>query len=419
MSPTSKGSKSAKGRVEVEPEARRRPMALAELLQGVLPIPTVSYREQGVLNFVRRFAEERGLECEADAFGNVAVRYQSGRSRKGRERRPLVLQAHTDHPGFVVSVVRGKRLELEFRGGLSAEYGVGEPLRVYGEGLPEPGAKARVTSVMASKAGPRGVGMARRIVGARAVLEGTGDIGGVAGGTVHVGDLALWDVEACRIRGELVHARQCDDLAGCVAVLATLDRVSAAGGDGDLIGLFTRAEEVGLEGAAAAAGAGTLPADALVVAIETSSSAGGRAEQGGGGIIRVGDRGHIFSPRMTRWMTTLAEELVAESGERARGFRYQRKLMDAGTTEATAFDLLGYETGAACLALGNWHNAGPKGRVRAETVHLGDLENLVRLCEAMVAGVPRFQSVVDGATKRWREIAKAVGPRLREASPRS
>jgi endoglucanase len=261
--------------------------------------------------------------------------------------------------------------------------------------------------------------MARRIVGARAVLEGTGDIGGVAGGTVHVGDLALWDVEACRIRGELVHARQCDDLAGCVAVLATLDRVSAAGGDGDLIGLFTRAEEVGLEGAAAAAGAGTLPADALVVAIETSSSAGGRAEQGGGGIIRVGDRGHIFSPRMTRWMTTLAEELVAESGERARGFRYQRKLMDAGTTEATAFDLLGYETGAACLALGNWHNAGPKGRVRAETVHLGDLENLVRLCEAMVAGVPRFQSVVDGATKRWREIAKAVGPRLREASPRS
>jgi len=122
---------------------------------------------------------------------------------------------------------------------------------------------------------------------------------------------------------------------------------------------------------------------------------------------------------MTRWMTTLAEELVTSSGGGARGFRYQRKLMDAGTTEATAFDLLGYETGAACLALGNWHNAGPKGRVRAETVHLGDLESLVRLCEAMVAGVPRFQSVVDGATKRWRGIAKEVGPRLRGSSTRS
>jgi putative aminopeptidase FrvX len=378
-----------------------RPMALEALLGAVLPIPTASYEEHRVLAYVRRFADERGLEHSEDAFGNVVVRY-----RKGRKRRPLVLQAHTDHPGFVVSGVRGKRLDLEFRGGLAVEYGKGEPLRVYGEGLPDGGAKARVTSVVASKAVRRGA--PRRIVGAKAVLEGDGEVA--------IGDLALWDVEACLIRGELVHARQCDDLAGCVTVLATLDRVSAAGRDGDLIGLFTRAEEVGLEGAAAAAGAGTLPKDALVVAIETSSSAGGRAEQGEGGIIRVGDRGHIFSPRMTRWMTTLAEELVAESAGGARAFRYQRKLMDAGTTEATAFDLLGYETGAACLALGNWHNAGPKGRVRAETVHLGDLESLVRLCEAMVAGVPRFQSVVDGATKRWRGIAKEVGPRLRGSS---
>ncbi len=372
----------------------RRAMPLKRLLSEVLTIPTASYEERRVMAYVRRFAEERGLEHSADAFGNVIVRY-----RRGRKRRPLVLQAHTDHPGFVVSGVRGKRLELEFRGGLAAEYGKGEPLRVYGDGLPGAGAKARVTSIVASKAVRRGA--PRRIVGAKAVLEGAGEVA--------AGDLALWDVDACRIRGELVHARQCDDLAGCVTVLATLDRVSAAGIDGDLIGLFTRAEEVGLEGAAAAAGAGSLPSEALVVALETSSSAGGRAEQGGGGIIRVGDRGHIFSSRMTRWMTTLADELVASE----RGFRYQRKLMDAGTTEATAFDLLGYETGAACLALGNWHNAGPKGRVRAETVHLGDLESLVRLCEAMVAGVPRFKSVVDGATKRWRGIAREVGPRLR------
>jgi len=382
----------------------RRETPLTDLLDKLVTIPTASYREQGVLSAVRAFAEVRGLACETDEFGNVMVQY-----RKGRKRRPLVLQAHTDHPGFVVSGVRGTRLELEFRGGLSAEYGKGEPLRVYGEGLPARGAKARVSSVMGSKAASRGG--PRRIVGAKAVLDGAGEVA--------VGDLALWDVATCQIRGALVHARQCDDLVGCVTVLATLDRVWAAGVDGDLIGLFTRAEEVGLEGAAAVAGAGTLPADALVVAIETSSSAGGRAEQGGGGIIRVGDRGHIFSPRMTRWMTTLAEELVAESGGGTQGFRYQRKLMDAGTTEATAFDLLGYETGAACLALGNWHNAGPKGRVRAETVHLGDLENLVRLCEAMVAGVPRFQSVVDEATKRWRGIAKEVGPRLRGSSTRS
>ena len=371
------------------------PVLLPDLLREVLPIPTAPHHEHQVLEFVRRFAGTRGLETAEDDFGNVTVRY-----RAGEQRRPLVLQAHTDHPGFVVTEVRGPELTLEFRGGLSAAYGDGERLRIYRPGSPEASGRARVTRVISSTAA--GPGPAR-ILGARAVLETEGE-------EIAPGDLALWDVDRCRIRGSRVYARQCDDLAGCVTVLAVLDRLCARAGDGDLIGLFTRAEEVGLEGAAAAAAAGTLPPDALVVAIETSSSAGGRARSGGGGIIRVGDRGHIFSPAMTRWMTGIAAAL----SETDPDFRYQRKLMDAGTTEATAFDLLGYETGAACLALGNWHNAGPRGRVRAETIDLGDLEHLVALCGAMVEAVPTFDQVQRAATDRWRRIAGEVGPRLRE-----
>jgi endoglucanase len=238
-------------------------------------------------------------------------------------------------------------------------------------------------------------------VSAKAVLD--------EAAAVAVGDLALWDVELCQFRGKLAHARQCDDLAGAVTVLATLDRVAAERRPGHLIGLFTRAEEVGLEGAAAAAAAREMPENALVVALETSSFAGGRAEQGGGPIVRVGDRAHIFSPAMTMWMTVLAERIASERP----GVRYQRKLMDAGGTEATAFDLLGYETGAACLALGNWHNAGPRGRVRAETVHLDDLEGLIQLCERMVAEVGSFERTVATARKRWRSIGHEAGKRLK------
>ena len=372
----------------------RRPTPLKQLLREVLPIPTTSYREQGVLAYLEGFAEARGLAFRQDRFGNAYVTY-----RRGRARRPLVLEAHTDHPGFVVSAVRGRRLELEFRGGLAAEYGKGEAVRVYGEGLPAAGVRASITSVTASQAARRGA--PRRVVSAKAVLA--------AAAEVAVGDLALWDVELCQFRGKTVRARQCDDLAGVVTVLATLDRVASEGRPGHLIGLFTRAEEVGLEGAAAAAAAKEMPEDALVVALETSSSTGGRAEQGGGPIIRVGDRAHIFSPGMTMWMVALAERIASERP----GFRYQRKLMDAGGTEATAFDLLGYETGAACLALGNWHNAGPRGRVRAETVHLDDLEGLIRLCEAMVADTGGFERTVAAARKRWRSIGLEAGKRLR------
>ncbi|MEX2228161.1 MAG: M20/M25/M40 family metallo-hydrolase, partial [Dehalococcoidia bacterium] len=301
--------------------------------------------------------------------------------------RSLVLTAHTDHPGFVVSAVRGRRLTLEFRGGLSAQYGVGERVRLFGDGT----AAARVTAVRAPPPARRGA--ARRIAGATATLE--------PGGSAAAGDLALWDVEPFRLRGTTIHARACDDLAGCVAVLATLNRAAASGAPGHLVGLFTRAEEVGLLGAAAAHG-GHIPERAIVIAVETSSMAGGRAVQGGGPIVRVGDAQHIFSSSVSLWMTALAAQLVEEGG----GFAYQRKLMDGGTTEATAFDLMGHETGAACIALGNYHNAGPRGRVRAETVDLGDLEGLVRLFERMHRELPRYERTLADARRRWERIGR-------------
>ena len=248
----------------------RKPTPLRQLLREVLPIPTASYEEFGVLAYLKAFAEARGLAFRRDAFGNAYITY-----KRGRAKRPLVLEAHTDHPGFVVTAVRGKRLELAFRGGLAAEYGKGEGVRVYGEGLPARGVRAELTAVTASKPARRGMGC--RIVGAKAVLATAADVA--------VGDLALWDVELCQFRGKLVRARQCDDLAGVVTVLATLDRLAAELRPGHLIGLFTRAEEVGLEGAAAAAAAHELPEDALVVALETSSSAGG-----GGGRNRAAAR---------------------------------------------------------------------------------------------------------------------------------
>ena len=371
-----------------------RPTSLKRLLQEVLPIPTTSYREHGVQAYLENFAKDRRLAFRLDPFGNAYITY-----RHGQANRPFVLEAHMDHPGFVVTGVKGRRLTLEFRGGLSAEYGKGERVRIYGSEKQSNAVRARVTTVISSK--PTKRGMPKRIVGARAVLESSG--------TVEVGDIALWDVEVCRFRGRTVHGRQCDDLVGVVTVLATLDRLVAEGRTGHLIGLFTRAEEVGLVGAAAAAAAKEIPEDALIVALETSSSAGGRAKQGGGPIVRVGDREHIFSPVVTMWMTELAQKIASTQSK----FSYQRKLMDAGGTEATAFDLMGYETGAACLALGNWHTAGPRNRLRAETVNLDDLEGLILLCEAMVTHARKAERTITSRRRHWFKIGRTAGRRLK------
>ena len=396
------------------------PTPLRDLVRAIVSIPSTSFREAGVLAALRRFAEARGLSYREVAGGNALIEYRGA----GRASRPLVLGAHTDHPGFVVTAVHsgrgGRTLTLEFRGGLSAEYGAGERVRIYGADGVDRGT-AEVTAIHASEPAP-GV---RRIAGATARLD--------AGARADAGDLALWDVDACRIRGQIVHARQCDDLVGVVAVLATLDRMAASHAPGHVVGLFTRAEEVGLVGAAAVAAAHALPKDAIVVAVECSSMAGGRAEQGAGPIIRVGDVGHIFSPRVTMWMVQAARDLAAEdraaedraassapspsTGEGRGGgappFRWQRKLMDGGTTEATAYDLMGYETGAACVALGNYHNAGPRGRVAAETVHLGDVDGLARLFERMARDTRRLDAVHASAVRRWRAIGRDAAQRLR------
>ncbi|MFN8584871.1 MAG: M20/M25/M40 family metallo-hydrolase [Dehalococcoidia bacterium] len=362
---------------------------LAELLRDVVSIPTASYLEWGVRSYIRGFAERLGLAYTEDEFGNAYVRYQ-----RGRTRRPLVLGAHMDHPGFVVRERRGQVAELEFRGGLGAQFGAGERLRLFSAERLEAAGRARVVEVRDANG---------RITGAAAELEG--------GAEVVAGDLALWDVPAFELRGTLVRARQCDDLAGCAAILGVLERVARARTPGTLIGLFTRAEEVGLRGASAAARARLLPEDALVIAVETSSMAGGRAEQGAGPIIRVGDALHVFSPAMTQWMTSTAQEL-AVLGD---GFRYQRKLMDGGVTEATAYDLYGYETGAACIALGNYHNAGARSKVAPETVDLGDLEGLVRLFVRMFETVPAFERALPSLKRRYDRLAREAGPLLRRS----
>ena len=135
----------------------RRPAPLADLARAVLREPTASYAEHRIAAMIRSFAEERGLTYREDALGNAYVEYH-----RGRRRPPLVLGAHMDHPGFVVTGVRGRRLELEFRGGLSAQYGRGEVLKIYaGPGAPDAardGGRAGVTSVQSqarTRGGPR------------------------------------------------------------------------------------------------------------------------------------------------------------------------------------------------------------------------------------------------------------------------
>jgi endoglucanase len=351
--------------------SRVRPARVLCIAARTLSRPTAPYREGAVIAWVREFAAARpGLVLREDPDGNLELVRRS----VPRSRAPLVLAAHMDHPGFRALASRRARghfaIEALFLGGVRREYFPGARVRFF----PADG-EVRAT---VRRARPRGGELRVELVAKRAVPPGA---------------FGMWDLPAfCRSRRDpdLLLTRAADDLAGVAAILALLDAVERIDPRRrvDVRGLFTRAEEVGFVGALAVARGRRLPRAARIVAIEASKALPG-APQGAGPILRVGDRASSFDDGLGRWIARVGERLA---GPRGRGFAFQRKLMDGGTCESTAYQLWGYRCAAMCLALGNYHNMSERGRIAVESIRLSDLVGLVRFFEGLVrfdADAPR------------------------------
>lgn len=188
------------------------------------------------------------------------------------------------------------------------------------------------------------------------------------------GDFAMWDLPAFEFKDGLIHSRACDDLLGCAEIICLFRELEAAKANVHCLGLFTRAEEVGFWGAIQLARSGILPKNITVFSLETSTPRGG-AEIGRGPIVRVGDRLSIFDSGETLRMMNVAA---------ANGIPVQRCLLDGGSCEASAYQVYGYRSVAASIALGNYHNCVPDGTIGCEYVSADDYANMVRLCVALV-----------------------------------
>ena len=185
------------------------------------------------------------------------------------------------------------------------------------------------------------------------------------------------DLPSFSIEGDFIHARQIDDLAGCAAILTSLIEVSKDGSNTrPIVGLFTRAEEVGLVGAALAASDELVSKDAIVVSVETSLKSD-NAKQGEGIVIRVGDRMTTFDHEAEAVLHA-ATHRVNERDD-TNGFKVQRALMGAGGCEASAFKAHGYKVTGTSFPLGAWHNTEDDGSIIPEYIHVDDFRSGVAL----------------------------------------
>ena len=330
------------------------PLLHRRVLHELLSIPTAPFAEHFVIEHIERYCARRKAAVTRDAAGNILVRVRVGRRRIAR---PVCLTAHLDHPGFVAdrSISKG-RLRAHWRGGVPKEYFVGSAVRFFVDGA---WVKGRVRSIKS------GVKAGRERV-ETAVIEVAVD--------VPPGSIGMWDFPDPKIRGSRIYARGCDDLAGAAAMLCAIDELSRSREGCDAYFLFTRAEEVGFVGAIAAARLKTIPKRCFVVAMETSSERP-NARMGDGPILRVGDRASTFTSEVTAHCHRVARDLAVAD----RRFQYQRKLMDGGTCESSAYCTLGYEATGLCVALGNYHNVNVKRkRLGPEYIDLNDYDNVVK-----------------------------------------
>jgi endoglucanase len=314
-------------------------------------LPTTSGHEDRVVAWVRRWVERRDdLRLRTDRAGNLLI------TIKGRKRRaPVIATAHMDHPGWVAEAVDGRTVTARFMGGVMTPYFEAGPVVFFTDAGDE------VRGIVESYENK--VGSIR-----------------LAKGGVGEGDLGRWwfDKRTLGVKGDVLRAPACDDLAGVAASLAALDKARKRPQLNHFGVLLTRAEEEGLLGAIAACELGTIPDGSRLLSIETSRSFPD-SPIGGGPVIRVGDRSSIFDAELTNQLTDAV---------RAAGVVHQRKLMAGGTCEATAFGAYGQRATGLCLPLGNYHNmvdidgvaAGTAdGFVGPEEISLDDFDGLVDL----------------------------------------
>lgn len=347
-------------------------------LTELTSLPTAPGLEHAVVEWVTAWANRReGLKVDRDSGGNLLVT-----QRRAKTQALVLAVAHMDHPAFVITDADGS---FEFRGGVNEAYF--EDARI---------------DVVSRLDGPTGRVTSYDAESARGTAHFVGDVG--------ADDIAMWRFRSTRQRSGLLRAPACDDLAGAAAALAALDRARAREGLGHFGVMLTRAEEVGRVGAIHAAKHRTMPDGVRLLSIETSRELPD-ARIGDGPIIRIGDRESVFDRDMSNRISWAAQ---------AAELPHQRRLMDGGGCEATAFAAYGYRATGLCLALGNWHNRGNLSEVESgditaatpmlEEISIDDFHGLVDLLLLAAEAVDSDDVLIDRLDRRYEANRHYLSP---------
>jgi len=187
-----------------------------------------------------------------------------------------------------------------------------------------------------------------------------------------VGDVATF-VRPFAEMGQRLAAKAFDDRIGCAVMVQTALQLKTT--PHDVYFVFTVQEEVGVRGALTSA-FGVEPDVAIAVDVtltgDTPEAPPMAVSLGAGPAIKVKDRGMLAHPGVKEWMASTAESL---------GLPYQFEVLEAGSTDAMAIQTsrAGVATGVLSIPTRYVHTP-------SETVDYGDVQNAVKLLVGLLSG---------------------------------
>ena len=311
-------------------------------------------RESNVASVIREMIAPYVDETRVDALGNlIAV-------KKGAGRR-IMLAAHMDHIGFVVTDVDEKGFARVMNAG-----GVNKVNSLNRRVVFENG----VSGVLSYE-------LEDHDLTDRAMTKLFIDLGASskeeAEKLVRPGDVAVYAPDVFEMANDLLAGPAMDDRAGCAVLVETLKALGET--KNEIIAVFTTQEEVGLRGARAAAY--DINPDmgiALDVTLCGDTPKGPKisVKMGEGIAVKIMDSSLICHPGVVKEMEETAKRC---------GAKVQREVLRAGGTDAGAIQATraGIPSGVLSIPCRYVHSA-------AETVSLRDMaEGVKLLCEALKA----------------------------------
>jgi endoglucanase len=268
-------------------------------------------------------------DVRVDTLGNLIA------TKRGRRSETLLLDAHMDEVGFLVSYIEDNGfLRLSPLGGWDARVLPAHAVTVAGrDGRAVRGVIGTLPPhVTQESERSKAHRLEDLFVDIGAVSRAEADARGV-----EVGSACVPGYPFEQLADDLVMGKAFDDRAGCTVALCVLETLRDVELDMTLVTAFTISEELGLRGARTVANQ-VAPDVALALegttAVDVPGVTGARrlAAMGSGPALTVADRSIVASRRVL----TLLEETAAKES-----IPYQRKLPGGGGTDAGAIQTAG------------------------------------------------------------------------------